>query len=215
MKYSDFIFDMDGTLADTSPGVFEGVRRTLRQMGAPSLPEQELRRFIGPPLHLSFHEICGMDEAKAMEATLLFREYYKKEGVFNSTLYDGMETLLRTLKAKGCRLMVATLKREAQAVSLVEHLGIADCFTAVVGSDDAEKRTKKDVIELAMALSGIPGPDGVLMIGDSKFDAVGAEQAGVDFCAVTYGFGFTPATLDRYRHQAAIASPLELLDAAK
>lgn len=206
---------MDGTLADTSPGVFEGVRRTLRQMGEPPVPEDKLRRFIGPPLHLSFRENCGMDEQKAMEATLCFREYYKKEGVFNSVLYDGMETLLRTLKAEGARLMVATLKREAQAVTLSKHLGIADCFTAIVGSDDAEERTKKDVIQLAMELSGISSPSGVLMIGDSEFDAVGAEQAGVDFCAATYGFGLTPDSLKRYPVRMTIASPLELLEAMK
>lgn len=215
MKYNHFIFDMDGTLADTSPGVFEGVRLTLRQMGEPPLPESELRRFIGPPLHHSFQEICGMDEEKAMEATLCFRSYYKREGVFRCELYDGMETLLRTLKAEGYKLMVATLKREEQAKRLAKHLGIADCFSAVVGSDDSEQRTKKDTIEIAMQLSGISGPEGVLMIGDSEYDAVGAAQAGVDFCAATYGFGLTPEVLKRHSYQLKITSPLELLEKIK
>ena len=215
MKYNHFIFDMDGTLADTSPGVFEGVRLTLRQMGEPLLPESELRRFIGPPLHHSFQEICGMDEERAMEATLRFRSYYKDEGVFRSRLYDGMETLLRTLRAEGHKLMVATLKREEQAQSLVKYLGIADCFSAVVGSDDGEQRTKKDTIEIAMELSGIGSPKNVLMIGDSEFDAVGAAQAVVDFCAATYGFGLTPEVLKQHSYKLEIASPLELLEKIK
>lgn len=210
MKYKHFIFDMDGTLADTSPGVYKGVRLVLGQMGEPQVPDSELSRFIGPPLHRSFHEICGMDEKRAMEATLRFRSYYE-EGVFNSRLYDGMETLLRTLQAEGSKLMVATLKREAQAVSLAEHLGIAGCFSAVVGSDDEEKRTKKDTIEIALELSGISDPSEVLMIGDSAFDAVGAAQAGVDFCAATYGFGLPPEVLKEHDYAMAIASPLELL----
>lgn len=212
VNYNYFIFDMDGTLADTSPGVFAGVRLTLREMGEPPVPENELHRFIGPPLHQSFHDICGMDEKKAMEATLRFRSFYKVKGVFQSNLYSGMETLLRTLKADGHKLMVATLKREEQAKSLVNHLGIADCFTAVVGSDDAEQRTKKDTIEIAMSLSGISSCEGVLMIGDSEFDAIGAAQAGVDFCAATYGFGLPPEALKKHPYKLQIASPLELLE---
>lgn len=150
-----------------------------------------------------------------MEATLRFRSYYKDEGVFRSRLYDGMETLLRTLKAAGYTLMVATLKREEQAQSLVKHLGIADFFSAVVGSDDSEQRTKRDTIEIAMQLSDISSPEGVLMIGDSEFDAVGAAQAGVDFCAVTYGFGLTPEVLKQHSYKLEIASPLELLGKIK
>ncbi len=211
MKYNSFIFDMDGTLADTSPGVYEGVRLVLRQMNEPALPEDQLSRFIGPPLHLSFREICGMDEERAMEATLRFRAYYKN-GVFNSRLYDGMETLLKTLREKGCHLMIATLKRETEAKRLAEHLGIASLFDAIVGSDDEEKRTKKDTIEIGLALSGVSNPTSALMIGDSEFDAVGAEQAGVDFCAATYGFGLTPEILKKHHFKMKIASPLELLE---
>ncbi len=212
MKYRNFIFDLDGTLADTSPGVFEGIRLVLRQMGEPPVPEDQLSRFIGPPLHISFAAVCGMKDPRLHEAVGIFREYYKNGGVYNSVLYPGMEQLLRTLKEQGAVLMVATLKREEQAVSLIEHMGLSSLFSAVVGGDDAELRTKKDNIELAMRLSGASDKSATLMIGDSEFDAVGAEQAGVDFCAANYGFGLTPEVIAKHPCAVEIASPLELLE---
>lgn len=86
MKYRNFIFDLDGTLADTSPGVFEGIRLVLRQMGEPPVPEDQLSRFIGPPLHISFAAVCGMKEPRLHEAVGIFREYYKNGGVYNSAV---------------------------------------------------------------------------------------------------------------------------------
>lgn len=211
-NYQTFVFDLDGTLADTSPGVFAGVSRTLSLLGREPLPEERLRRFIGPPLHQSFSRDLGMEEEEVRRAVLLFRDYYKSEGLYHSDLYPGMDTLVRTLKQRGCTLVVATLKREEQAITVVEHLGLTDCFSTVIGSDDAEQRTKKDTIDLALELAGITSRETALMIGDSEFDAVGAEQAGVDFCAALYGFGLTPETLENHPCMLAIQSPLELLD---
>ena len=212
MQYKAFIFDMDGTLADTSPGVFEGVRRTMREMGEPPVPENELGRFIGPPLWNSFRETGKLTPEKVAEAVGKFRAYYSETGVFLSTLYPGMEQLLRALKERGASLLVATLKLEGLAQTLVGHMGIDDCFSAVVGADPEGKRTKKDTIELGMKLAGITDPREVLMIGDSEYDAIGAEEAGVDFCAALYGFGLTPELAKKHPCALEIHSPLELLE---
>ena len=132
-----------------------------------------------------------------------------------------MDALIQTLKRRGGTLMVATLKREEQAITVIEHLGLFPYMSAVVGSDDEGQRTKKDTIDMAMRLSGAADYTASLMIGDSEFDAIGAERAGVDFCAATYGFGLTPEPvsythLDVYKRQvfsgtkAARGSPCKL-----
>ena len=212
MKYQNFIFDLDGTLADTSPGVYEGVNRTLALMGRDALPECMLRRFVGPPLQESFCKLCGMTEADMHRAVALFRDYYKAEGLYKSALYPGMDALIQTLKRRGGTLMVATLKREEQAITVIEHLGLFPYMSAVVGSDDEGQRTKKDTIDMAMRLSGAADYTASLMIGDSESDAIGAERAGVDFCAATYGFGLTPELIAKHPCAMQIAAPLELLE---
>lgn len=214
-QYNTYIFDLDGTLADTSPGVFTGIRGALETLGEPPLPEAELNRFIGPPLYLSFQEVCGMDHDRALEAVMAFRAYYKTVGIYRCSVYEGMEELLRTLKAEGNTLMVATLKPEDQAHTFIKHLGWWELFSAVVGLDEEHKRTKREAIDLAMERSGVTDYETALMIGDSEYDAEGAELAGVDFCAAVYGFGLTPEKVAKHPCVFEISTPLELLEKVK
>ena len=211
MKYQAYIFDMDGTLADTSPGVFEGVRRTMQALGEPPVPEEQLGRFIGPPLWTSFRETGKLPPERVAEAVELFRGYYSKTGIYESNLYPGMRELLTALQASGAALLVATLKLEGLAQTMVKHVGL-DCFTAVVGADPEGHRTKRDTIALGMELAGVTDPKRVLMIGDSEFDAIGAAEAGVDFCAALYGFGLDEAKADLHPCVFKIREPLELLE---
>lgn len=210
MKYSTIVFDMDGTLSDTSPGVFAGVRRTLAILGRPQLSEERLRTFIGPPTADSFQRECGMTREQAVEATLLFRDYYSVTGVYDSKLYEGMQELLKLLKSAGAKVTVATLKPEDEAENLLRKENALEYFDAVSGSGPLGVSRKEDTIINGLTRAGVYSLDGVLMVGDSEYDAIGAEKVGVDFCAARYGFGLTDRIVARHPCVMEIWSPLEL-----
>ena len=113
--YRGVIFDLDGTLLDTSEGVFASVRHTVEALGKPALDEATLRTFIGPPVKLSLIRLYGLDEDAANHATEIFRTQYKDHDLLKAEPYAGIKDLIRALRAQGCKIGVATLKREDYA----------------------------------------------------------------------------------------------------
>lgn len=189
-KYSGFIFDLDGTLVDTSAGIMRSVVYTLNTLQI-SLPSQEiLRTFIGPPIYESFQIHCGMSPTAALEATEIFRETYGSEHLFEAEVYPGIADLLAYLYSHKLQTMVATNKRTDQAVALLQHLGLEKYFKVICGSDVACRLKKADVIRNTYQLAAI-APERCIMIGDTESDADGAGINGIDFVGVTYGFGFS------------------------
>ena len=184
------IFDLDGTLLDTSPGIFATANHTMQALGFEALPESQLRKFVGPPLAACFRIACGLDEALIPRACSIYRAEYAKGAMYQASAYDGIVELLEALRERGLILLVATLKHEDMALKILERKGLADYFTSVHGSDSDGVLTKKDIILNALkAVDRHPGPD-VLMVGDTPHDMDGASDAGVDFVAVDWGFGY-------------------------
>ena len=183
------IFDLDGTLLDTSEGVLECVRYAADTMGYPPLPREELLTFIGPPLTLSFPKHYGMDEAAAWEAIRLFREHYVAGAILKAVPYAGICQLCRDLQARGTAMAVATNKVETQAVRLLTHFGFERFCSPIRGADPAGRLKKADLIRLCLEERNT-APENAVLMGDTLFDAEGAAAAGVGFLAVTYGFGF-------------------------
>ncbi len=186
------IFDLDGTLADTGPGILESAAYTIRTMGLQEPGSDALRRFIGPPLKESFAAYCGCTEQEAQRAVAVFRAYYQAGAVFHAEPYPGIPALCALLKRHGFRLGVATNKPQRFADALLHHLGLAGFFDAVCGADERGELTKSGLILLAAERMNAALPETV-MIGDTENDAAGAGQAGVTFLAVTYGYGFRDA----------------------
>ena len=187
--YSCVLFDMDGTLVDTYEGIFHAYRWTMEQLGLPFEGEPFVRTAIGAPLLYVFEDLCGMNRETARKAVSLYRDYYARKGRHQLRLYDGMEQALRQLKQAGCFLGTATLKKESFAKEILEELGLSPYFDAVCGMDEDDRLTKADLIRRGMEAAGANQSETVL-VGDSEFDITGAREAGVDFLAVTYGFGF-------------------------
>lgn len=186
--YRGIIFDLDGTLLDTSEGVLSSVRHTIKTMGYRELPEETLLTFIGPPVKRSLMEHYGLDDAEADRATAVFRDQYKNMDLLKARPYDGILPLLERLKSQGFLIGVATLKREDYALTILEHFGIAEHCDLICGSDFASKMQKVDVLH--KCLDGLNlSPKEALLIGDTASDAGGAKAAGTDFMAVTFGFG--------------------------
>ena len=189
MMVKTVIFDLDGTLLDTSEGVVECVRYAARTLGCPLPPREQLLLFIGPPLSVSFPQYLGLDEQSTAEAIRLFREHYQAGAMFLARPYDGIFTLCETLQAQGIRMAVATNKLEPSARKLLNHFGFDRYCDPIRGADPENRLKKADLIRLCLEEHRI-APEQAVLIGDTEFDAEGAAEAGVPFLAVTYGFGF-------------------------
>lgn len=185
------LFDLDGTVIDSGEGVKSSVLYALAVLGYPPLKEEEMDPFLGPPLVYSFHHFAGVPEEQCAEAVRLYREYYQKNGaLFRYRLYDGVALLLRDLRAAGYRTAIATSKPQPYAIELMHHAGIFEYLDHIVGADlDEKTRAKKsEVIEAVLLESGADKSE-ALMIGDRKYDVLGAKEVGVQSLGITYGYG--------------------------
>lgn len=184
------LFDLDGTLFDTSEGIIKCVKYALSQYGITEEDEVSLKRFIGPPLHQSFCMFYGFEPEKGVEATKLYRDRYKDKGVFECEPYEGIADLLRKLKGMGAVLGVATSKPEVFANMILEKFGIARYFTEVTGSLLDNSRSKKsEVIEEELKRLGADREqDRIIMVGDREHDIFGAKEKALESIGVYYGF---------------------------
>ena len=150
---------------------------------------ETLRSFIGPPLYDSFRGTMGMSDADAKRAVDTYRVYFRDKGIFENAPYPGVPEMLEALRAAGGRLIVATSKPEVFAKRIAEHFGFARSLDGVYGADMEGKRSSKiDVIRYAIREQGIT-PSGAVMVGDRKYDIVGAHEAGLADIGVLYGYG--------------------------
>lgn len=189
--YQYIFFDLDGTLTDSKEGIMNCVRYALEKLGAPIPDDTVLLSFIGPPLHESFIHHCGFDEEKAHCAVELFRERYNPIGKFENAPAPGMEALCRRLKEKGFTLALSSSKPEAMCVAICERFGFAPWLETIAGSAPGKDWDKADVIRETMRRLGLAEADAprILMVGDRKYDVLGAKKCGID-CAGVELFGY-------------------------
>lgn len=187
--YKCVIFDLDGTLMDTSIGVLKSARYTIEQMNFEKLTGEELRTFIGPPIQNSFKKTYNLDEEATNKAASIFRNAYKEKFLYDAEVYPGMIEVLSYLRENNILTMIATYKREDYTLMLLEHFGLDKYFDFIKGSDMEGKLTKTDIVNMCIKESG-QYKNNIVLIGDTDHDANGAEKAEIDFMAVTYGFGY-------------------------
>lgn len=209
-NYKLVIFDLDGTIADTSPGIFNSIRYAQRMMNLPHLSEVQMRSHVGPPIEESYNRNFGLTGEKLSKAIEYHKEYAVKQGYKELLVYDGIVPLLTTLKKAGIMTAVATLKAHSTAVKIFENLNISDRFNVIIGADPDNPKSKSQMIDHCMNTLVISKSETVL-IGDSKYDAIGAEKSGIDFIAVTYGFGFKPNDKIRYLNIGIAHNPSDIL----
>lgn len=211
-RYDLAIFDLDGTLLNTAKGIEAALRHTLKELSHTVPSETSLTAYIGPPIEQAFSELAGLEGDALRAAADRFRAQYSTNDLQKATPYSGIFDLLRSIQALDIKTAVATLKREEYAMRLLHHFGFHNYFDVMHGSDSAGRLKKKDLILLCMKECGNHDPQHAVMIGDTSEDARGAAEAGVDFIAVTYGFGFQ-ATKDALPHAPiGIAhTPMEIL----
>lgn len=187
------IFDFDGTIADTSPGILDSHRFALNTMGRMIPSDDELRKFIGGNLLKTYIDIFEFTEDDARKAVKVYRERYADVGIHKANIYPGFKETITLLKDRGYKLGIATLKAESFAKTMVQEMGIAEFFDAICGMDLNDGLDKAGLILKCCELCGCDKINSVL-VGDSNNDLLGSQQAGVNFIGVTYGFGFKPDT---------------------
>ena len=186
--FDTLLFDLDGTLTDSTEGIVKCIEYALAKMGY-EMPE-DTNKFLGPPLYQSFAEFCGMNEEQVNEAVKIFRERYSTVGLFENRVYDGIPEMLDRLKKGGKRIMVATSKPEVYAVRIFEKFGLAQYFEIVGGANiNGTRNYKHEVIEYVLAKADITDRNRVLMIGDRKQDVDGAHKTGLKCMGILWGFG--------------------------
>ena len=184
------IFDLDGTLADTSEGIYNCIRYTQAKMGLPLISDEQMRSHIGPPMHESYERNFHLSGSDLEKAVSFHKEYALTKGLFEASLYEGIPQLLSQLKQRGYKLAVATLKFEETAQKMLTFLNIAHFFDVICGALSEVKLTKSQLLAKCIQLCHST-KETSLLVGDSSYDALGAQEAGIDFLGVTYGFGFT------------------------
>jgi len=183
------LFDLDGTLTASGPGITRSVTAALSELQRPLLDEAALLRFIGPPLLDGFREIAGLDEATALDAMVAYRRHFAEHGIVGNAVYPGVPDLLRGLVDTGRRLAVTTSKPRPYAVPIIEHFALAEYFEAVCApAIDGDGTDKGAVVGQALALLGVESDD-VVLVGDRSHDVVGAKENGIRCIGVLWGYG--------------------------
>lgn len=187
-RFNTILFDLDGTLWDSAPGIINCFRYTFDRMGY-EMPEN-LMSLIGPPIYDTFAETCGMNQSQVAEAVSIYREQYAAKGLFESSVYDGIENMLGYLKNSGKTLLVATSKPEPFAVKILDKFGLAKYFNIIGGADiKGSRNNKHEIIEYVLSLAGISERNKAIMVGDRKHDIIGARKCRIACMAVLWGYG--------------------------
>ncbi len=181
------LFDLDGTLTDSGEGIINCATLALEHFGLPVPDRQTMRVFVGPPLDQTFIQF-GVPADKAHEAIAVYRSRYTTIGKFENTPYSGIESLLQQLKAQGHRLFVATSKPEGLSIEILEKFGLAKYFEMVCGATlDGSRSKKEDVIAYLFQQAGQAAQ--VAMVGDTKYDIIGAKAHNITAIGVAWGYG--------------------------
>ena len=181
------LFDFDGTLFDTGPGITNCLREAFLKCGYAVAPDDDLKRFVGPPLLQAFREFFGIVGADSEKLLLTYRVIYAEKGVFDCTPIPGAEHFLRRLRERGIKTAVATSKPLRFANAILERFGFDKYFCAVCGIDDDESIGKSQIVAQAMNRIGAV-PAETVMIGDRKFDVLGAAANGIPCIGLDTGF---------------------------
>lgn len=209
-NYSIILFDLDGTLTDSSQGIINAIVYALKKMGLNDYDMSLLKKFLGPPLHESFEKFFHFDKKKSLQAVEYYREYFSTKGLFENEVYDGITDLLKILKGNGKTLILATSKPQPFTDRIMQHFDLVKYFDFIAGSNMDTTRSKKaEVIEYAVTECNIKDKSSVVMVGDRAEDMIGAQTVGIDSIGVEYGYG----TFDELKNAGAtyIAKTVEEL----
>lgn len=208
----NLLFDLDGTLTDSAPGIMRSVQYALSKIGIDEQDQDVLRSFVGPPLVDAFMARYGVSLETATDLLRWYRERYFPIGIYESAVYPGIEDMLARLRADGHRLYIATAKPEVMALTVAEHFSLTGYFDGIAGASlDRSRDTKEAVVRYVLdeCLGG--STEGVLMVGDRSHDVIGAAAWGIPTVGVRWGYA-VPGELEEAGAVAVADTPAQLVE---
>ena len=203
--YKAIFFDLDGTLTESGEGITKSVQYALEKLGVSASDLEPLKVFVGPPLLDQFMKYAGFDKETAQKGIEYYRERYSEKGMYENTVYPGVENALAELKRRGYRLAVASAKPTFYVTQIMDHFNLSRYFEVIAGTDlNGPKVSKSQVIEEALERMNLSDHrDQVIMVGDREHDILGARRCGIQCVAVSYGYGS--------REELEAAQPLQIV----
>jgi phosphoglycolate phosphatase len=183
------LFDLDGTLVDSRPGIVAALNATLRELGEPAVPEAELVPRIGPPIHDTWSELLQRPVDDIEDVVVAYRRRYATLMLDGTSVYPGVVRLLEQLSAEGHLMAVATSKAQPMAVALLEHLGLDGFFAAVRGPVPPSTEEKPATVGRALEALGLSTGEGAVLVGDRHHDVTGAHAHGLAVIGAGWGYG--------------------------
>ncbi|GAA1538524.1 phosphoglycolate phosphatase [Microbacterium ginsengiterrae] len=214
--YTCVLWDVDGTIADATPGIFPRLIEVLASFDLPAPDPASMGRWVGPPMYESFQQLAGLSPDDAAEALTRYRALAARDGYAASVdIYPGVPDVIRAVAAAGIPQATASTKPENQVRAILEHNGLVDLFTALSGARTGaigRSDSKSDVIGWALERLEAAGVDTSrpVLIGDRHHDVDGAAEFGIPVIFSEWGFG-EDAEGDPATFRAADAAALQAL----
>ena len=203
------LFDLDGTLTDSSEGVINCAYLALEYFGLPLPHREDMRFIVGPPLRDSFLRL-GVTEQDVEKAVEIYRSRYVPIGMFENAPYPGIPAMLSALKEAGHELYVATSKPESMATEILDKFRLSGYFNKIYGASLDGTRDTKDTV-IAYLLEELGHRENIIMVGDTSFDVLGAAVHGIKTIGVAWGYGEVEDMVAAGA-VSIVQSPAELLD---
>ncbi len=205
--FDTVIFDLDGTVLDSAPGILSSLDHAFNETGFP--PPPDLRSFIGPPFETAFRA-AGFSPAEIKILMASYRSHYWDVGAFENTVYPGMEPLLDNLARDGFRIAIGTSKPEPTARRILEHFGYTSRFEVIGGATfDMSRATKSAVLNYVLEQLGSARP---VMVGDRYNDVEGAAEHKIDCVGVRWGYAASPDELEKAGARWIVEHPKDIFD---
>lgn len=203
------LFDMDGTIADSKPGIFASIDYLLRELGHTPDPGFDLAFVLGPSAEGWMGKVLGhYGDNRVREGVALYRAHQNETGLFLSSLYPGIADLLGTLREHGVDCYVATAKRSEAAQRILSQFGLESFFKGVHGSTPGNSDKVALIAKVLEAHRLNPKDTGLL--GDRMYDMEAAGKNGLVALGALWGYG-SEKELSEHGASSCFASPRDLM----
>lgn len=187
--YSIILFDLDGTITDPKEGITKSAQYALIKLGIIEENNENLIKFIGPPIQESFQNFYNFDKRKTKLAVKYFRERYEKVGMYEFSVFPGIEDVLKKLNRENKNLYIATSKPTYFAEKIIDKLRFTQYFKEIIGANmDFTESKKIDLITKIINKYSNTPKDSFVMVGDTSFDIIAAKEHSIDSIGVTYSY---------------------------